>query len=1020
MNIPATCFLGWSAPACVLVARRLRALDTCDPNRPLLVVVPTRDAVRLLREQLAVEAAGAGGDGAFICPPIIAAGELADGQTADIAPPPRQLAALSSVRRRESARFPQLAAQASGWSEGDFLARAGQFRQLYSTLCYEGVPADGSSEAARRLAAQNPLWQELFALYPLYLDELHRHGRRAPAEAPLMPLAPGTCIILACIPSLPERAVRLLAASPHAVEVWLHADELHQGPEWFDAWGRPTPSWLATPAEDVLVLGRQDWPQRFLVCGDLERMAAETALAAGRAQGPVAVGVCDPGMEAAVAEAFARHGMRAVRPRGVPFSATGWNRLLLTLTRQAELLEQTGREATQADGLSAELVSALLRNPVVTDGLLIEDAAALAAAADRLMRRSLPASLGMMKRLADAPLRRATDRVGDWLAGCLGSVEALLEGLTELAAMQLVEGAPAGLEEAYALAAQFTEQVDAGCRLLRESPWVSGLSVLSTLHLLASAIGPANAPHPAGALSLRGWLELSYAPEEQLVLAGLHDGIVPERWPANPYLTPPVIEALEMPRNEQRAARDAYLLRCLYACRPAGAVQAVFTLLNARRDPLFPSSCFFRLTPQKSLPAFVAHFFDRRRPCPATPQLPYDSSGWAYHRLALPTGENDIAALARLTLHELGLANPMEGRALSPSTLRQFLACPLRFWLQKLNGMRDDPISPAQRDLAPNDIGTCLHDALERFARRYPSRTDFLAASPGDIPGREELTERVEQELDRAFLEDFESKYGKPELLPRRFQCAAMRRRLAGFAPVQVQLWEEGWECARNEAGEPMLEYEVNETLFGHPLRFRIDRIDRRPCGAGYEYRVIDYKTGDVTTCYRNHLETLPPPHARTDLHLLHPTLEPAVGPGKNNSKHDELRWKDLQLPLYTAWAQEHFSGSLVNSAYIYLSRNPGATRLLAWGDSDKDPDFFAPRLVKRNAKYPEDVEAEPLFDNALRWIRFALDALAAGRCFVSAEMMTWEPPKESRDIFGDILEREPLARALLAFPGQY
>ncbi len=1017
MNIPRCRLLGFSAPACALVARRLWQMG-CGDTPPLLVVVPTRDSVRLLREQLAVIAAGGGREGAFICPPIISAGELTGGQAEGIASPQLQQAALCAVLRREAAHFPLLAPQAEHWGEGDFLARAGQFRQLFDSLGREGIPADGSSPAAGRLAAENPLWQELFALYPLYLAELHRHGLRAPEEAPLPLLPPGTRIILACIPSLSGRAVSLLSQSPYEVECWLHADELHEGPGWFDAWGRPGTSWLATPADDVLGLTRPHWQRSFLVCGDLERMAEESALAAGRAKGRVAVGVCDPGMESALAEAFARHGMHAVRPRGVPFTASGWNRLLLTLTRMAEVREQTGQRRVEEELLPAEGVSALLRNPVVTQGLQLDRPAAIARDADRLMMRSLPATLGNMKRLAGEALRGALDRLGSWLARSLGSAGQLLAGLAELAAMQPVEGAPPGLDEAYALAAQFTAQVDELCRHLLASPWLDELSVTGTLHLLASAGTPAKAAHPAGALSLRGWLELAYAPEEELVLAGLHDGIIPERWPSGPYLTPQAIEMLGLPRDECRAARDAYLLRSLYAGRRPGAVQAVFTLLNARRDPLFPSSCFFRLTPQEQLPALVAHFFDRTRPCPASEQLPYDSRGWEYRRLALPADERDTARLARLTLAELGLPNPMAGKPVSPSTLRQFLACPLRFWLRKLHGMKDEHISPTQRDLGANDIGTHLHDAMELFTRRFPSREAFLAAHPdADAAQMQEL---VEQELDAAFLEDYESRHGRPELLPRQFQCEAMRRRLRGYARVQLQLWDEQWECACDDEGRPMLEYEVEWQLFGHPLKFRIDRIDRRPCGAGYEYRVIDYKSGSISTCYQNHLEDLPEPAKRPDLHLLDPGLEPAVGPGNNNSKHAELRWKDLQLPLYTAWAMEHFAGSTVGSAYIRLSRNPASTRVVAWGDSDKDPVYFDPRHVAANQKYPEAVEAEALHDNALRWLRFGLAAIAEGRCLVSAEMMQWKAPDKSYDLFGDILKLEPLAAALLRFPAQH
>ncbi len=994
--------------------------DCCDPEQPLLIVVPTKDAVRQLREQLAIASAGKGSNGAFICPRIISASQLAAGSDERVASPLLQQAALFCTLRREAPRLPHLIPHAATWSNGDLLAKAGQIRKLYTTLCHEGIAADGSHATACNLAEQHPEWRDLFTLYPLFCEELHRHGLLAPAEAAPLPLAAGTRIILACIPSLSERSKQLLEQSGHEVEVWLHSDELHEGPGWFDAWGRPGANWLATPADDVLGLTECDWQQHFRVCGDLERMAEETARAAGSCRGEgVCVGVCDPDMESAVAESLAHHGVTAVRPRGIPFTASGWHKLLQLLTRQTELLEETGHRADETGQLSADCVSALLRNPVFTDGLGIPACTAAKAAieADKLMQRSLPATLGSMVKHAPENLKAVLMPIGRWLSAALSSTEKLLNGLSAIAEAQLVEEAAPELEEATAIAARFTEQVYETCRQLQDSGWVNELPVLSALSLLHGAADAAKAPHPARALSLRGWLELSFAPEEHLILAGLHDGIIPERWPANPYLTPAVIDALGLPGDEARAARDAYLLRSLYRCRP-GKVQAVFTLLNARRDPLFPSSAFFRLTPQEHLAKLVGHFFDRSRPCPSTAQLPCDSTGWDYRRLTLPAAKDDLATLAGLTLRAIGLPNPMAGREISPSTLRQFLACPLRFWLTKLNGMRDNPISPTQRDLKASDIGTYLHDALQEFVTRYPSMNRFLAECPGAAECREEdLPGLIERELDRAFTHVCEHRYGKPELLPRQFQCAAMRRRLGSYARLHLKLWQDGWEAALDERGKPMLEYDVHWELEGHPLHFRIDRIDRRinPLDGEMEYRVIDYKTGDVDTCYKNHLEALPLPDERPDLHLLDPRLEPAIGPA-GAAKHAHLRWKDLQLPLYTVWALEHFEGSRVNSAYIRLSATPGKVAVVAWGDSDNDPDFFVPRLVEGNKNYPDSETAEPLFESSMRWIRFGLDAIAEGRCFVSAEMMRWKAPVEAADLFGDILTLGTLGDLLLQF----
>ncbi len=1016
MNLPVPLILGFSAPACVLVARELLRRDSADPEHPLLVVVPTREAVRLLREQLAVAAARGQADGAFLCPRIISASQLTAGQDEAVASPLLQQAALFCVLRREATRFPHLISQEGEGNDGNLLARAVQFCRLFTTLCHEGVAADGSSEPARALAISNPLWRELFALYPLYCEELHRHGRLAPAEAAPLKLTAGTRVVLACVPSLSERASQLLTASGHEVEIWLHTDELHEGPGWFDAWGRPGENWLASPADDALGLTAPGWQPRFLVCGDTDCMAEETARAAGRSKGEaVSVAVCDPGMESAVSEAFSRHGVATMRPRGIPFTASGWHRLLLLLTRQADLLEETGFQAEETDALSADIASALLRNSILTDGLGIAHAARAAREADKLMQRSLPATFGAMVRLASPELRDALLPVGRWLSSALSSTENLLAAFSALADKQMVEGGAAAMEDATAIAASFTEQVDTACRQLQENGWSKNLPAPIVLKLLETLPGFAAPPHPPHALSLRGWLELNFAPEEHMVLAGLHDGIIPERWPASPYLTPAVVETLGLPRDITRAARDAYLLRSLYRCRPPGRVQAIFSLLNAQRDPLFPSSCFFRLTPQEQLARLVEHFFDRNRPIPATAQLPADNRGWEYHRLTLPAAEGDLATLARLTLHELGLANPMEGKPLSPSILRQFLACPLRFWIMKLNGMHDSSMSPTKRDLEASDLGTYLHDALEDFVLLYPSMASFLSAHP-EVQAAG-LLPHLEAKLGAAFDRAYKNKHGNPELLPRQFQCRAMRRRLCSYARLHLQLWQEGWETALDANGTPMVEYVVDWELDGHPLHFRIDRIDRRrnPESGLWEYRVIDYKTGAVDSCYKNHLEPLPLPDSRPSLHLLDERLEPVVGPA-GSSKHAHLRWKDLQLPLYTAWAAAHFAGFEVTSAYIRLSASPEEVRVLAWGDSEKDPDFFLPRFVAGNKNYPEDVEAESLCDNALRWIRFGLDAIAGGRCFVSAEMMHWKAPDKGYDLFGDILALGPLGDMLLRF----
>ncbi len=1003
---PSLLFLGLSAPACVLVARELMKRDCCDPQHPLLVVVPTKDAVRMLREQLAVCSAADGCDGAIICPRIMSVSQLGGLPEEHAAIASLQHAALFKVLKSGGVkRFRRLLPGTSGWKSSDWLARASLLLNLYETLLREGVDPAGTSREFQALVAEEPLWQEISELYCCYLAELHACGLQAPEETAALPQLPGMRVILACVPSLPEQSRRQLERAGVPVEVWLHADKKqHSFPAWFDAWGRPSAKWLEVPATGLPGLSTQGWEEHYLICSDVERMAEETARAAARQGGEaVCVAVCDSSMEPAVAEAFARHGVPTVRPRGIPFTSSGWHRLLLALIHLAEHLEERELTFSQQPHLPAEAVAALLHEPILTDGLGLSGLSQFVGELDKLMVEHLPSSWAAMRHYASSSLAQVLDCLGGWLNG-LDSPRTLLEALRGLAARQLVAGG--GLEESARLASNFTEQVDTQCRVLLEAPWLHELTSLDALQLLISAMHPAPAAHPEGALSLRGWLELSYAAEPCMVLAGLHDGIIPERWATHPYLTPRVRRALGIESDENKAARDACLLYSLCSCRP-GRVDAVFSLLSTRRDPLFPSSLFFRLTPTEMMPALVEHFFGARRRCLTSEPATYSRKGWDYPRLALPPHVQSAADLAALSLAELNLSNPMAGKSCSPSSLRAFFECPLRFWLTKLAGLTDESVSPEQRDIESKNIGSRLHSALEHFVKRYPGLAAFRNAVP-EASGaeRESLVKCVEGELFRMYEEQGTSL--EAELLPRRLQHEAIRHRLTAYAALHVSLWEDGWECACDAEGVPMVEYRVLWELDGHALDFRIDRIDTRlrPDGTR-EYRVIDYKSGEVKSCYDKHLTVCPPSDADKDLRLPGASL-PVVTRADARGRIQEYRWADLQLPLYTAWAVEHFQGGEVSSAYMTISKKAGQTRVLTW-DDDRCP-FFSPEGGRREAA--GDVNC--LYGNALAWIRFGLQNIAEGRCLVSAEMMGWEPPRFS--LFNDLLNGESMERLFLRF----
>jgi hypothetical protein len=110
-----------------------------------------------------------------------------------------------------------------------------------------------------------------------------------------------------------------------------------------------------------------------------------------------------------------------------------------------------------------------------------------------------------------------------------------------------------------------------------------------------------------------------------------------------------------------------------------------------------------------------------------------------------------------------------------------------------------------------------------------------------------------------------------------KFQIESLRTRLCAFARVQAAERAAGWKIVYAEnAGDnaEKLECEL-QTGGGNPLRIRgrIDRVDFNAQTG--EWRVIDYKTGAK-------------PKSPDEQHF------------KRNSRTGDLRWLDLQLPLYS------------------------------------------------------------------------------------------------------------------------
>jgi ATP-dependent helicase/nuclease subunit B len=208
-------------------------------------------------------------------------------------------------------------------------------------------------------------------------------------------------------------------------------------------------------------------------------------------------------------------------------------------------------------------------------------------------------------------------------------------------------------------------------------------------------------------------------------------------------------------------------------------------------------------------------------------------------------------------------------QTLSASALRDYLACPARFYLKHVLRLRASKFGAEEADSAT--FGILLHETLRDF---------------GNDPRLRNLhaPEQIEAALVRIWKELFDARYGTEPSFPLIYQREAGIRRLRGAALAQAALRREGWEIVACER-------DFKDFLFGGMrLRGQIDRIDRRITATGTEWRVLDYKSSEaVKNPNEQHYRSL----GKRDDSLKLPPYE------RFELNDKAYRWIDLQLPLY-------------------------------------------------------------------------------------------------------------------------
>ena len=697
MTAPQRIFLGWHRPALELIAERLLNLHRQDARalRRRIVIVPTRESGRRLREALAAGAAG----GALLSPRIMQMQQLlhpadpavadtlmtqaawqAELQEPDIAEAfnllcPESAAAGDDAPDRDSWRV-SLAERLHSLSDlltGELIDPAGVAALLRGEpeALRRREPADelARRQLSERIATLNPeekeRWQQLADLTARVEERLHRWHRLSERESlarslrsPELP--PRTdALILACLPQIGagERALLAqLARKGLAIESWVHAPE--EESESFDAFGQPTEAWLSrvVPLSDEHI---------HVVTEETGMAEKALQLASGSPSEDILLGVCDTDFLPAVSLRFAEQGWPLYNPGGR--SADG-----LELTSLPQLLD-----AALEDSHSTAPIEKLLRNSVLQRLLGAGRPERTNALLDEIMQTQLPAVADSLQGYAErysreeisqaaassaeesgkdaatpggsgaersasaqAPSAQATAarRPRTQLAAYIRRVRELVERLsraeTAAPALRQLAAALTGISTGNApysrLAAAMAEDIGELAAAMQEHP--QEIEVHTALRIISGRLNAAalqQEQRSDAALDALGWLELPYGTGSQLILTGLHDGIVPEALPDDPFLPDTLRRLLGMSHRSLRLARDSYLLLSLIASHRRTDV--IVARLNPRRDPVHPSSLLLRCPadPPEALTDRIAHLF---RPAEAFAAPPlYELGAWRWH-----------------------------------------------------------------------------------------------------------------------------------------------------------------------------------------------------------------------------------------------------------------------------------------------------------------------------------------------------------------------------------------------------
>ena len=957
---PELTFLGWDAPAVQLVGDRLLELNRENPDafRRATVVTLTAPSAKRLREYVAEQAAEP-----ILMPRIVQPGRLLPEKkgTED----EQLIAWVRALQRLSPESYTTLLGEREGTlSDRRTLGTAHQLLHLRTLLEQE---AQTPEEIYRKLEQKSgdtspdqPFMDEESERWKEFSELCAEVDRLAPpneTESRQPRPKEESMIILAALPELTARLREtledVLAERPGHVKVWVNAPEEERA--HFDAWGMPvTKHWSERPIDipEESILKPADDAQDFGVKAVRE--------AGGCSSDEVVLGLCDPSFSSALCTAFAHaegNRWRLQLSAGRKLTTVDAAQLparLLHYVETANQLHLSKKGTSPLDIADSEYVFAfidLLRTSILLRNTPAEGA--MDATLDEVIEEKLPGSvrrfLNLLRKKNVDCFRRAQE-LYDLAQKCLAP-STLPEALTKFA--DIIEGScPEPSSD--------TLLISTAMREAAQTYAAPGITPELTLLMLQQRFENATCrpckpeENEEATVETVDWIELPYTRGKRLLLLGLHEGCVPETGGNAGLLTEKLKELMGLPTQNSRSARDAFLLTALLKSRGAADNVRILTARQGTDEtPIAPSPLLLRFPEDHAgdLVKRVQKLFSD--PEEAKEPKVYEQFRLLRQTASSPapvqtTGENEEEdPMESIELIAQGKPNPFSlDTPFSPSLIKDFLTCPLRFWLNKLHGISpSDAYKDSTRELQANTYGTILHRILRQLVERYPELPPGVELDSLNREINEYARELLQQEFG-AYAAD--RRDSLPVFLQN--QRETMGESLQLFVARHVKDLSEGW-CRVHLEWPVETELDLPDGSLAH-LKMIIDRVDYNP--DKNTYRIIDYKTNDDTP-QKKHLAIIRNKFFDTRMKDFLPVY------------HEKKRWVEVQLPL-NAYALMKFKNpdTLLELAYYNLPRG-------------KNVEYNTFQYNKKNIT-AEDIES------GIETARQAIDLIRRGLCLYSCE----------------------------------